>query len=114
MNISEQFDKLQTISGYKSHFALTSKGDCLFCKSSTFNDPEVRKVLLQFVQLKKSLKQSGVINNLQGLTIYAKESNILTFFTGKTGKRILVSLFLTKNADIDKAKFQAFSLFEIE
>ena len=114
MDITDKFEQLQQIQGYKSYFGLTSKGMCIQCQNFTYDNPEVRKLLLQFIELKKSLKESGSMKNLQGLTIYGKESTILTFFTGKTGQRILLSLFLEPNTDIDKAKFQAFSLFETE
>ena len=114
MDIEKKLAKLQDIEGYQNYFALTSKGQCILCNNFNYSSVEAQEVLMKFVTLKKGLKKHNVIPNLQGLTIYRKESNIITFFTGKPGQRVLVSLFLNKSADINRAKFKVYSLFEIE
>lgn len=114
MTLQNKIAQVSSLDGYLNHFALTSKGECIISPQFSVDDIHAKKVHQQFISAKKNLKESNIIHNLQGFTAYGKHTNSLTFFTGQTGQRIIITLFLKSYVDIDKTKFKIYSLFEIE
>ena len=105
--------QLKEIDGYQMHFALNTNGQCILCDNFAYTETSASTVLFRFLELKKKFKKEGnILKDLSGMTIYDEKSTIITLFTGKPGKRILLCLFLDPAADINKVKYTIFSIFE--